>query len=97
MWSWGYTKKAEAYEFSNHSPGIQYPHCNTEVLHAPGQCKYCDKYPDWQQVRIKKGEPFANDDDTMWHGNVAKPEYNVQLDESWPYTFGEFDDGNHGS
>lgn len=27
------------------------PHCDPRVLHAPGECKHCDKYPDWQGVR----------------------------------------------
>lgn len=27
------------------------PHCDPSVLHAPGVCKYCDAYPDWQKMR----------------------------------------------
>ena len=27
------------------------PHCDQRVLHAPGECAYCDKHPDWQALR----------------------------------------------
>lgn len=27
------------------------PHCDSSILHAPGECEYCDKYPDWQHYR----------------------------------------------
>lgn len=27
------------------------PHCDTRVLHAPSECEYCDRYPDWQEYR----------------------------------------------
>lgn len=27
------------------------PHCDERVLHAPGECRYCDIYPEWQQLR----------------------------------------------
>lgn len=27
------------------------PHCDPSILHAPGACRYCDEYPDWQAHR----------------------------------------------
>lgn len=30
----------------------QMPHCDQSVLHAPGECQYCDQRPDWQAYRI---------------------------------------------
>lgn len=27
------------------------PHCDSAVLHAPGECRFCDQYPDWQELR----------------------------------------------
>jgi len=27
------------------------PHCDEKILHAPGECIYCDDYPDWQRLR----------------------------------------------
>lgn len=40
-------------------PIRQFPHCDPRVLHAPGECKYCDKHPDWQQLRITWGICFT--------------------------------------
>lgn len=30
---------------------MQFPHCDMRVLHAPGECKYCDAHPEWQALR----------------------------------------------
>lgn len=27
------------------------PHCDQSILHAPGECRYCDLYADWQKYR----------------------------------------------
>ena len=27
------------------------PHCDSSILHEPGECVYCDEYPDWQELR----------------------------------------------
>jgi hypothetical protein len=27
------------------------PHCDQDVLHAPGECEHCDTHPDWQALR----------------------------------------------
>lgn len=35
------------------------PHCDAAVLHAPGECQYCDRHPDWQQVRLWWGIAFT--------------------------------------
>jgi hypothetical protein len=29
----------------------QFPHCDERVLHAPSECEYCDRHPDWQALR----------------------------------------------
>lgn len=36
-----------------------FPHCDTNVLHAPGECYYCDKYPQWQALRVIWGIAFT--------------------------------------
>jgi len=38
-----------------------YPHCDPRVLHAPGECEYCDHYPEWQQERVENKVLFTND------------------------------------
>jgi len=30
----------------------QFPHCDARVLHAPGECQFCDMHPDWQELRV---------------------------------------------
>ena len=37
----------------------QYPHCDSKVLHAPSECQYCDKHPDWQALRVNWGIAFT--------------------------------------
>lgn len=32
-------------------PDAVMPHCDQRVLHAPGECEYCDAYPAWQEAR----------------------------------------------
>lgn len=29
----------------------QMPHCDSSILHKPGECQFCDMHPDWQQYR----------------------------------------------
>lgn len=36
------------------------PHCDPRVLHAPGECVYCDHYPDWQNYRQVAHIAFTN-------------------------------------
>lgn len=37
----------------------QSPHCDARVLHAPGECEYCDKHPEWQELRVMWGIAFT--------------------------------------
>jgi hypothetical protein len=38
---------------------VPLPHCDQSVLHAPGECKYCDEHPDWQALRVVWGIAFT--------------------------------------
>ena len=61
-----------------------FPHCDSNVLHAPSECEYCDHYPEEQENRIKNNINFTghgNDPATdvrplttiyRWAGNVPK-------------------------
>jgi hypothetical protein len=40
-----------------------YPHCDSRVLHAPGECRYCDEYPDQQLRRIQSNINFTGHHD----------------------------------
>ncbi len=35
------------------------PHCDQRILHPPGECVYCDGYPDWQELRTRWGIGFT--------------------------------------
>lgn len=37
----------------------QFPHCDSSVLHAPGECEYCDGHEDWQVLRHMWGINFT--------------------------------------
>ena len=37
----------------------QFPHCDQRILHAPGECEFCDKYVSWQDLRIAWGIAFT--------------------------------------
>jgi hypothetical protein len=39
------------------------PHCDQRVLHAPGECAYCDHYDDWQALRELWGINFTGHQD----------------------------------
>lgn len=51
----------------------KYPHCSAQVLHAPGECYFCDKYPKAQAERRASGTPFTLNESNGWSGNVAVP------------------------
>jgi hypothetical protein len=38
---------------------LQFPHCDAKVLHAPGECVYCDRRPEWQELRKAWGIAFT--------------------------------------
>lgn len=38
---------------------VRFPHCDERVLHSPGECIYCDMYPDAQQSRIARKVNFT--------------------------------------
>jgi len=37
----------------------QFPHCDQRVLHAPSECEYCDRHPEWQALRMAWGIAFT--------------------------------------
>lgn len=38
---------------------MQFPHCDARILHAPGECEYCDMHADWQELRQTWGIAFT--------------------------------------
>jgi hypothetical protein len=43
---------------------MQFPHCDPRVLHAKNECEYCDKYPEWQELREAWGINFTGHAET---------------------------------
>jgi hypothetical protein len=39
------------------------PHCDSSILHAPGECVYCDECPDWQEYREMARINFTGHED----------------------------------
>lgn len=64
------------------------PHCDNQILHSPGKCKYCDDHPDAQTYRkmlhLKFTDEMSEGDSVLpggertkaraerWGGNQAK-------------------------
>lgn len=65
-----------------------FPHCNSKTLHAPGECYYCDQYPNRQRVRAICGEPFSPNEANGWSGNVAVKKGEVHSHMGFPYIVG---------
>ncbi len=30
----------------------RFPHCDQRILHAPEECEFCDRHPEWQELRM---------------------------------------------
>lgn len=41
----------------------EFPHCDMNVLHAPGACVFCDKFPQKQQERVEQKINFTGETD----------------------------------
>lgn len=37
----------------------QFPHCDSRILHAPGECEFCDRRSEWQELREAWGIAFT--------------------------------------
>jgi hypothetical protein len=47
------------------------PHCDSSILHAPGVCQYCDKYPDWQYYRSLANIAFTGAENELGGEHTA--------------------------
>lgn len=67
----------------------EFPHCNSETLHAPGACYYCDHFPSRQAVRAASGSSFSTLEANGWSGNVAVLAGQVHEHMGASFTVGE--------
>lgn len=55
------------------------PHCDPAILHAPGDCHFCDQHPEWQALRQLWGITFTGyapiiiSDGTFSYEQIACP------------------------
>ena len=55
-------KKQQPKKMDFHRYIEQFPHCDQRILHAPGECQYCDMHPEWQALREAWGICFTGYD-----------------------------------
>lgn len=60
------------------------PHCDQRILHAPGECRYCDEYPDWQEVREVQRINFTGHHDPDRAPDPAEHARSLETIERWP-------------
>ena len=61
----------------------QFPHCDSRILHAPGECKYCDKYPDRQRLREVQGINFTGKSDVTKSKCPAETARSLDIINHW--------------
>lgn len=50
---------------------MRFPHCDERILHAPGECEYCDRHENWQMLRQVWKIAFTGH--SPEHGETACP------------------------
>lgn len=60
-----------------------FPHCDSAVLHSPGTCRYCDKYPDWQHYRQIAGINFTGECDPSRAPDPASTRRSLETINHW--------------
>lgn len=59
------------------SEELRPPHCDQAVLHAPGECGYCDALPEWQQLRVLWGVAFTGHEPKDAFTGHERPDWQV--------------------
>jgi hypothetical protein len=70
----------------------QTPHCDARVLHAPGECEYCDRHPEWQALRLLWGICFTGyEPDPGELPCPATVKRSLEVINKWPGNMAKFD------
>lgn len=80
-WLYGPTVVEQVYPFNDRAPC---PHCDRNVLHAPGKCEYCDMYPEEQAKRILAGVNFTGENDPNKKPCPAEERRSLDSINNWP-------------
>jgi hypothetical protein len=62
---------------------MTYPHCDSNVLHPPGQCWACDLYPDLQLEREQNGINYTGYNDPALKPDPALEHRPLDSINSW--------------
>lgn len=60
-----------------------YPHCDQRVLHAPGQCVYCDRFSSLQEARLSQRVNFTGQSREGFSQCPAERERALDAIERW--------------
>lgn len=60
------------------------PHCDSAILHAPGDCTYCDHYPEWQQLRAAWRINFTGSTDPDKAPCPSEHRRPAEIRDRWP-------------
>lgn len=67
---------------------MQFPHCDSRVLHSPTECEYCDRHGDWQFLREVWGIAFTGhppkDGQVACPADRARPSGAQNDHQRWP-------------
>lgn len=58
------TRSTQTNKIRRRSEVAEFPHCDSEVLHAPGMCEVCDMFPELQEARVNANVNFTGEADT---------------------------------
>ncbi len=62
----------------------EYPHCDSKVIHAPGECRFCDMHPELQERRAKSGVNFTGHYDEGKSICPAELQRPLDIINRWP-------------
>lgn len=60
-----------------------HPHCDQDVLHAPGTCEYCDQYPARQGARLAERVCFTGEENPDKTPCPATRRRSVDIIHAW--------------
>lgn len=61
-----------------------HPHCDDLVLHAPGECRFCDHFPARQQERVDAGINFTGQHDPDKDPCMSEVNRPLEKINRWP-------------
>lgn len=62
---------------------IKFPHCDSNVLHGPKICTYCDEYPELQQYRTDNKINFTGENDPNKKQCPAEARRKLEIINRW--------------